>query len=84
MQACKIPIDKQIRNIEQIIHETGKNIKTMGESFILLMIMKCKFGASLVAQRERIRPPMQETRIRSLVWEDPRCCRATKPMLHNY
>ena len=28
--------------------------------------------------------PMQETRVRSLVWEDPTCCRAPKPMCHNY
>ena len=50
MQAGKIPIDKQIRNIEQIIHKTGKSIKTMEKSFTLLMIKKCKFGASLVVQ----------------------------------
>ena len=28
--------------------------------------------------------PMQGTRVRSLVWEDPTCCGATKPMSHNY
>ena len=28
--------------------------------------------------------PMQETQVRSLVWEDPTCHRATKPMHHNY
>ena len=27
---------------------------------------------------------MQGTRVRSLVQEDPTCCRATKPMHHNY
>ena len=27
--------------------------------------------------------PMQEIQVRSLVWEDPTCCRATKPMRHN-
>ena len=41
-------------------------------------------GASLVAQWLRIRLPVQGTRVRSLVWEDPTCRRATKPMRHNY
>ena len=36
-------------------------------------------GTSLVAQGCRICLPMQETRVRSLVWEDPTYCRATKP-----
>ena len=29
------------------------------------------YGASLVAQRLKHLPPMQETRVRSLGWEDP-------------
>ena len=41
-------------------------------------------GASLVAQWLRIRLPMQGTRVRSLVREDPTCRRAAKPMCHNY
>ena len=40
--------------------------------------------ASLVAQWLRIRLPMQGTWVRALVQEDPTCCRATKPMRHNY
>ena len=28
--------------------------------------------------------PMQRTRVRALVWEDPTCRRATKPVSHNY
>ena len=27
--------------------------------------------------------PMQETRVRSLIWEDPTCHGATKPVRHN-
>ena len=38
----------------------------------------------LVAQWLRIHLPMQGTRVRALVWEDPTCHRATKPVLHNY
>ena len=41
-------------------------------------------GASLVAQWLRIQLPMQGMRVRALVWEDPTCCGATKPMRHNY
>ena len=41
-------------------------------------------GTSLVAQWLRICLPMQETRVRALVREDPTCCGAAKPVHHNY
>ena len=41
-------------------------------------------GISLVAQWLRIRLPIQGTRVRAPVWEDPTCCGATKPVHHNY
>ena len=41
-------------------------------------------GASLVAQWLRVCLPMQGTRVRALVWEDPTCRGATKPVSHNY
>ena len=41
-------------------------------------------GTSLVAQWLRICLPMQETWVRALVQEDLTCCRATKPVQHNY
>ena len=40
--------------------------------------------ASLVAQWLRICLPMQGTRVRALVWEDPICHGATRPVSHNY
>ena len=43
-----------------------------------------EFSASLVAQWLRIRLPMQGTRVRALVWEDPTCHGATGPVSHNY
>ena len=46
--------------------------------------LRCQEGASLVAQWLRIRLPTQGTRVRALVQEDPTCCRATKPVRHNY
>ena len=40
--------------------------------------------ASLVAQWLRICLPMQGTRVRALVWEDPTCHGATEPVSPNY
>ncbi|KAJ8786651.1 hypothetical protein J1605_006140 [Eschrichtius robustus] len=40
--------------------------------------------ASLVAQWLRICLPMQGTWVRALVWEDPTCRGATRPVSHNY
>ena len=45
---------------------------------------KGRWRASLVAQWLRIRLPMQRTRVRALVWEDPTCRGATGPVSHNY
>ena len=42
------------------------------------------YRASLVAQWLRICLPMQGTRVRALVWEDPTCRGATGPVGHNY
>ena len=43
-----------------------------------------RMRASLVAQWLRIRLPMQGTWVRALVWEDPTCRGATRPVSHNY
>ena len=45
---------------------------------------KINLRASLVAQRLRIRLPMQGTWVRALVWEDPACRGAAGPVSHNY
>ncbi|KAJ8787793.1 hypothetical protein J1605_005695 [Eschrichtius robustus] len=45
--------------------------------------VKSDDGTSLVAQWLRICLPMQGTRVRALVCEDPTCRGATKPMHHN-
>ena len=49
-----------------------------------LMALKMQKRASLVAQWLRICLPMQGTRVRALVWEDPTCRGATRPVSHNY
>ena len=41
-------------------------------------------GSILRAQWWRIHSPMQETQVLSLIWKDPACHKATKPMSHNY
>ena len=41
-------------------------------------------GTSLMAPWLGIRLPMQGTRVRALVREDPTCRGATKPVRHNY
>ena len=43
-----------------------------------------QYRTSLVAQWLRIHLPMQGTQFRALVWEDPTCHGATKPVRHNY
>ena len=45
---------------------------------------KWQMRASLVAQWLRVCLPIQGTRIRALVWEDPTCRGATGPVSHNY
>ena len=47
-------------------------------------VQKSKVRTPLVAQWLRIHLPMQGTRVRALVWEDPTCHRTTKPVRHNY
>ena len=46
--------------------------------------LKTKPRASLVVQWLRIHLLIQGTQVRALVWEDPTCYRATKPVHHNY
>ena len=45
---------------------------------------ECKCWASLVAQWLGVCLLVQGTRVRALVWEDPTCCGATRPVSHNY
>ena len=47
------------------------------------VILKLPTGASLVAQWLGIRLPMQGTRVRAPVREDPTCRGAARPVSHN-
>ena len=50
----------------------------------LIQLNNKKTRASLVAQWLRVCLPMRGTRVRALVWEDPTCRGATRPVSHNY
>ena len=52
--------------------------------YVSLTIRNEQLGASLVVQWLRVCLPMQGTRVRALVWEDPTCHGATRPVGHNY
>ena len=53
-------------------------------TYVLLFHSQNGFRASLVAQWFRVCLPMQGTQVRALVWEDPTCHGATRPVSHNY
>ena len=59
-------------------------VTTLRRSVMHLSLKKLFLGTSLVAQWLRIHLPMQGTRVRALVWEDPTCRGAAKPVRHNY
>ena len=61
----------------------GINWKIGIDTYTLLYIKYITPGASLVAQWLRICLPMQGTRVRALVWEDPTCHGPTRPVSHN-
>ena len=50
----------------------------------MAIVKKSTNRVSLVAQWLRVCLPMQGTRVRALVWEDPTCHGATRPVRHNY
>ena len=62
----------------------GRNRGSLNVELNMHLVKKLKEGASLVAQWLRICLPMQGTQVRALVWEDPTCRGATRPVSHNY
>ena len=61
-----------------------KKLRVLSTLVRKVSIKNLSKGASLVAQWLRIRLPMQETRVRTLVGEDPTCRGAAGPVSHNY
>ena len=62
---------------------TTKNLASI-HHYIVTWFQNGKSWASLVAQWWRIHLPMQETQVRSLVWEDPTGSGSIKPVCHNH
>ena len=54
----------------------------MKSSLNKVLVQSPQIGAFLVARWQRIHLPMQETWVRSLIQEDPTCCRP-EPVRHN-
>ena len=66
---------------QKMTKEARRNTKSLKDGQILPFKSKIGIsGASLVAQWLRIRLPMQRTRVRALVREDPTCRGTTKPV----
>ena len=55
-----------------------------GDLGVKTYLVKVGLGAFLVAQWLRVCLPMQGTRVRALVPEDPTCRGAAGPVSHNY
>ena len=82
------------KNIQAISIVSSQNMFTIVSItwFIILLLyflflihsLKYIYGASLVAQRLGIRLPVQGTRVRAPVREDPTCRGAARPVSHNY
>ena len=73
--------------LEQLASHLGENYapyKKIYFRWVKITMKKMKTGTSLVAQWLRVRLPMQGTRVRALVQEDPTCHGATKPVRHYY
>ena len=64
-------------------HLAGLGAQCQG-GYLQVIFNMGRMGASLVAQWLRICLPMQGTRVRAVVREDPTCYGATKPLHHNY
>ena len=58
--------------------------RTHSPTLIMSKNIRPILGTSLMVQLLRICLPVQGTGVRALVWKDPTCRGATKPVRHNY
>ena len=75
---------QRAETVKDRIALAGKGAETWGHPCLTAGRQNVQTGTSLVVQWLRIHLPMQGTWVRALVQKDPTCCRATKPVRHNY
>ena len=87
----RVMIVKMIQNhgnrmekIQETFNKDAEELKSKQTMNNTKNEIKNSLGTSLMAQWLRIRLARQGTQVRALVWEDPTCCGATKPVRHNY
>ena len=76
-----VTLSIHLENIDLLSYANLPNVDTFHHTVFLKITF---IGTSLVAQWLRIRLPMQGTRVRALVREDPTYHRASKTVSHNY
>ena len=72
-------------NLVEVTHPSGRILrKKMSTKRKMIIAYKSyHYWASLVAQWLRVCLPVQGTWVRVLVWEDPTCRGATRPVSHS-
>ena len=75
---------KKKRKRKPELDPQGPQMLQLSHTDYKISALKMFTGASLVMQWLRICLAMQGTRVWALVWEDPTCRGATKPVSHNY
>ena len=84
LSESQFPILKKNGNKNSIFPPYRITLEFKGWIYVKYTLKDCVAWASLVAQWLRICLPMQGTWVWALVWEDPTCRRAAKPVRHNY
>ena len=85
IETCLFPFKaKRKKKIleQQVIHSQENGVRE--DMNLSQRSKRLVFGTSLVAQWLRIHLPMWGIRVQALVWEDPTCRGATKPVCHDY
>ena len=83
----QLQCDPAFPNPRYIYQEKWKPMSTQKQIMFTALhscLSKAGHRASLVAQWLGICLPTQGTRVRALVWEDPTCRGAARPVSHNY
>ena len=72
--------------MSSLVHSfLGSLHENAADFHLVFVVLTNRTGrASLVEQWLGVCLPMQRSRVRALVWEDPTCRGATRPVSHNY